>query len=151
MHMVCENVIAKLARLVSREKQEGALSLLTSISEFMVHFAWLLLFGLLALSVFIVWSMWHWTRRKIADSMLPWSVCCVVQGVYFLLNIAALLRVNIPVMQAVHMLGETTSPWLEMRINETIHYMRHGEHMGLALKSTDDHFPSRDCVNQMML
>ncbi len=95
-----------------REKQEGALSLLTGISEFMVHFEWLLLFGLLALSVLIFWSMWHWTRRKIADSLPPLSVCCVVQGVYFLLNIAALLRVNIPVMQAVHMLGETTSPWL---------------------------------------
>ncbi|CAK8742787.1 hypothetical protein SODG_006041 [Sodalis praecaptivus] len=58
-----------------------------------------------------------------------------------MLNIAALLRVNIPVMQAVNMLGETASPWLERRINETLHYMRQGEHLGLALKSTGYHFP----------
>lgn len=151
MHMVCEKFIPKLARLVPHEKWDGALSLLTGISEFMVHFEWLLLFGLVALSGLIVWSMGHWVNRKIADRLPPWSVYRAVQGVYFLLNIAALLRVNIPVMQAVHMLGETASPWLERRINETLHYMRQGEHLGLALKSTGYHFPSRDCVNQMML
>lgn len=151
MHMVCEKFIPKLARLVPREKWDGPLSLLTGISEFIVNFEWLLLFGLLALFGLMAWSMGHWVNRKIADSLPPWSVYRAVQGVYFLLNIAALLRVNIPVMQAVNMLGETASPWLERRINETLHYMRQGEHLGLALKSTGYHFPSRDCVNQMML
>ncbi|PAU99277.1 pilus assembly protein PilR [Arsenophonus sp. ENCA] len=151
MHMVCNKFIPKLDRLIPREKWEGALSLLTGISEFMVHFEWLLLFGLLALTALIVWSMGNWANRKIADHLPPWSVYRAVQGVYFLLNIAALLRVNIPVMQAVNMLGETASPWLERRINETLHYMRQGEHLGLALKSSGYHFPSRECVNQMML
>lgn len=151
MHMVCEKFIPKLARLVPREKWHGALSLLTSISEFIVNFQGLLLFGLLALIALITWSMGHWVNRKIADTLPPWSVYRAVQGVYFLLNIAALLRINIPVMQAVNMLGETANPWLERRINETLHYMRQGEHLGLALKSTGYHFPSRECVNQMML
>ncbi|MDR5617845.1 type II secretion system F family protein [Arsenophonus sp.] len=151
MHMVCEKFIPKLARLVPREKWEGPLSLLTGIFEFIVNFEWLLLFGLLGVFGLITWSMGHWVNRKIADSLPPWSVYRAVQGVYFLLNIAALLRVNIPVMQAVNMLGETASPWLERRINETLHYMLQGEHLGLALKSTGYHFPSRDCVNQMML
>ncbi|QBY45764.1 type II secretion system F family protein (plasmid) [Arsenophonus nasoniae] len=130
MHMVCEKFIPKLARLVPREKWDGPLSLLTGISEFIVNFEWLLLFGLLALIGLMVCSMGHWVSRKIADNLPPWSVYRAVQGVYFLLNIAALLRVNIPVMQAVNMLGETASPWLERRINETLHYMRQGQGQG---------------------
>ncbi len=91
-------------------KWDGPLILLTGISEFIVNFEWLLLFGLVALTALIVWSMEHWVNRKIADNLPPWSVYLAVQGVYFLLNIAALLRVNIPVIQAVNMLGETASP-----------------------------------------
>jgi len=102
MHMVCNKFIPKLDRLIPREKWEVGLSLLTGISEFIVHFEWLLLLGLLALSALIVCSIGNWVNRKIADHLPPLLVYRAVQGVYFLLNIAALLRVN--------MLGETASP-----------------------------------------
>lgn len=117
----------------------------------MVQYEVLILVVALGLSGGAVWSMGHWARRTWADNLPPWSVYRAVQGVYFLLNVAALLRVNIPVKQAVSMLGEHASPWLARRIDRTLQYMSQGEHLGLALKSTGYHFPSRDCVNQMVL
>ncbi|OCQ52561.1 type IV pilin biogenesis protein [Photorhabdus australis subsp. thailandensis] len=151
MNLVCNKFIPQLAKLVPREKWQGPLKQLTDISEFFVHHGMVIISILLLLSGLIYWSLGHWQHRKIADLLPPWSVYRSVQGVYFLLNIAALLRVNIQVLNAVKMLGETASPWLETRINETVRYMSQGQHLGLALKSTGYHFPSKDCVNQMML
>lgn len=151
MNMVCEKFIPKLAGLVPREKWTGALNYLALLSEFVVDFKWLLLIVGLAVLWLVIWSMGNWVNRKVAENIPPWSIYRSIHGVYFLLNIAALLKVNIPVIQAVSMLAETASPWLERRIQETINRMRQGDHLGLALKNTGYNFPSRDCVNQMLL
>lgn len=151
MNLVCNKFIPQLAKLVPREKWAGSLHWLAWISESVVHHGAFIIVCSLALMVLLYWSLDNWSGRKRADLLPPWSVYRAVHGVYFLLNISSLLRVNIQVMQAVRMLSETASPWLEKRLEATLRYMNQGEHLGRALKSTGYHFPSRECVNQMML
>lgn len=151
MNLIYEKFIPQLAKLVPRDKWEGALKYLAVISEFFVENGVLLLCLVVLLSLWLYWSMGHWKNRKIADSFMPWSIYRSIQGVYFLFNISSLLKVNIPVLKAMNILSETSSPWLELRIQSAMEYLKQGQHLGLALKSTEYNFPSKECVNQMVL
>lgn len=151
MSLIYDKFIPQLAKLVPREKWDGALKYLTVISEFFIDNKMLLLLLAIIIGVFIYWSMGNWKERRWADNLMPWSIYRSIQGVYFLFNISALLKVNTPILKAMKTISATSSPWLEIRIHSAIDYLNQGQHIGLALKSTGYNFPSKDCVNQMVL
>ncbi|PUA41486.1 pilus assembly protein PilR [Pseudomonas protegens] len=151
MNLITHKFIPQLARLIRREKWEGALKYLANISEFFVNNGPLLILAALAVVGLVFWSLENWPGRRRMDAVPPWSVFRAIQGVNFLLNVSSLLRVNIQVLSAVKIIRETANPWLERRLTDTLHYMSQGQHLGLALKSTGHHFPSKECVNQMLL
>lgn len=151
MNLIVRELIPQLVRLVPREHWGGALKYMTGISEFVVNNGPLLIVVALLVIGLVYWSLGNWASRRWADRLLPWSVFRAIQGVNFLLIIASLLRVNIKVLDAVGLIRETANPWLERRLAETMRYMNKGQHLGLALKSAGYHFPSKDCVNEMLL
>lgn len=153
MYMVKTKFIPRLEMMVPREKWEGAIWLLGSISETVIDNGILFIIIALIIAGTIYWSFDNYTgiARKYLDKFMPWSIYRIFHGVAFLLNMSALLRVNIDTLRGLNMINENSAPWLEQRINETCRYIRQGQHLGLALKSTGYQFPSKECVNQMML
>jgi type II secretory pathway component PulF len=153
MYMVNTKFTPSLERLVPRDKWEGALWLLGNVSETVINNGLLIIVLSILIISIISWSLDNYTgkARKHLDNFMPWSLYRIFHGVAFLLNMSALLRVNIDTLRALNMINENAAPWLEQRIDETRRYIRQGQHLGLALKSTGYHFPSKECVNQMML
>lgn len=153
MYMVNAKFIPQLEKMVPREKWEGAIWWLGNLSQGVIENGVLfIVFAMLIVGV-IYWSLENYTgkSRKFIDSITPWSLYRIFQGVTFLLNISALLRVNIQTLNALNIINENASPWLQQRVKETQIYIRQGQHLGKALKSTGYNFPSKECVNQMML
>lgn len=153
MYMVNTKFIPRLEMMVPRDKWEGAIWLLGSVSETVIDNG--ILFSIISL-IFVAiirWSLDNYTgiARKHLDNFMPWSIYRIFHGVAFLLNMSALQRVNIDTLRALNMINQNSAPWLEQRINDTRQYIRKGQHLGLALKSTGYQFPSKECVNQMML
>lgn len=153
MYMVNEKFIPQLERMVPREKWVGAIWWLGNLSQGVIENGALLIFFLVLIMGGGYWSLGNYTGkpRLFFDLIAPWSLYRIFQGVTFLLNISSLLRVNIQTLIALDILNENSSPWLQQRIKETQIYIKQGQHLGEALKSTGYNFPSKDCVNQMML
>jgi type II secretory pathway component PulF len=153
MYMVNARFIPQLEKMVPREKWQGAIGLLGNLSQTVIENGVLLIFVVLWLAGLMYWSLENYTGRlrPHLDLMLPWSLYRIFQGVTFLLTVSALLRVNIQTLDALNIINENACPWLQQRINATRFHIRQGQHLGKALKSTGYHFPSKECVNQMML
>jgi len=54
-------------------------------------------------------------------------------------------------LDALDILARNASPWLLERLNAARRLVRQGQHLGLALRNTGHHFPSKHCVNKLML
>ncbi|MFN3071313.1 type II secretion system F family protein [Serratia sp. J2] len=153
MYMVNAKFIPQLEKMVPREKWEGAIWWLGNLSQGVIENGILFIILAVLIGGLIYWSLENYTGklRRFIDSTTPWSLYRIFQGVTFLLNVSALLRVNIQTLNALNIINENASPWLQQRVNETQVYIRQGQHLGKALKSTGYNFPSKECVNQMML
>lgn len=153
MYMVNAKFIPQLEKMVPREKWEGAIWWLGNLSQGVIENGVLFIILTVLIGGLIYWSLENYTGnlRRFIDSTMPWSLYRIFQGVTFLLNISALLRVNIQTLHALNIINENASPWLQQRVRETQIYIRQGQHLGKALKSTGYNFPSKECVNQMML
>lgn len=153
MYMVNARFIPQLEKMVPREKWQGAIWWLGNLSQAVIENGIVFILLSIVLAGFVSWSMENYTGklRPHLDLIIPWSLYRIFQGVTFLLNLSALLRVNIQTLDALNIINENASPWLQQRINATRFHIRQGQHLGEALKSTGYHFPSRNCVNQMML
>lgn len=153
MYMVNAKFIPQLEKMVPREKWEGAIWWLGNLSQGVIENGVLFIILAVLIGGLIYWSLENYTGnlRRFIDSTTPWSLYRIFQGVTFLLNISALLRVNIQTLNALDIINENASPWLQQRVRETQIYIRQGQHLGKALKSTGYNFPSKECVNQMML
>ncbi|WP_447885334.1 type II secretion system F family protein [Serratia fonticola] len=153
MYMVNAKFIPQLEKMVPREKWAGAIWWLGNLSQGVIENGILFIILAVLIGGLIYWSLENYTGklRRFIDSTTPWSLYRIFQGVTFLLNVSALLRVNIQTLNALNIINENASPWLQQRVRETQIYIRQGQHLGKALKSTGYNFPSKECVNQMML
>lgn len=153
MDMSVTEFIPKLARVAPRESWTGALWWMAAVSEFFVNNAALLGFVLLTTTIWIIWSLPTFTGplRRQLDAVMPWSLYRDMQGVSFLLNLAALMRANIRVLDTLTILSRYASPWLQERIDATRKEVNSGAHLGLALKNTGMDFPGKECVNRLIL
>lgn len=153
MVMVSDHFIPQLTKIIPRATWEGGIWWLGATSDFVVNQGVLLCLSLALLTAWVTWSFNHLTGRvrRYLDYLIPWSVYKDFQGVAFLLNIAALLRADVKTLEALDILSRNASPWLLERLNATRRLVRQGQHLGLALRNTGHHFPSKDCVNKLVL
>lgn len=153
MDMCVTEFIPKLSRIAPREAWRGSLWWLASVSEFYVNNAMLLAMLALMFSAWAVWSLPNLTgnARRYMDYLMPWSLYKDIQGVTFLLNLSALMRANIKVLDTLNILARYASPWLLERIDATRREVNRGAHLGMALKNTGMDFPGKECVNKLIL
>ncbi|HCA3439640.1 TPA: type II secretion system F family protein [Salmonella enterica subsp. salamae serovar 35:g,m,s,t:-] len=153
MYMCTSQFIPALERVAPRESWHGTLYWFATLSEFFVHNALLLGGGAALMAGWIVWSLPNMTghTRKKLDSIMPWSLYRDMQGVAFMMNLAALMRANLKTLETLHVLSRYATPWLLERIQATELEINKGAHLGLALKNTGMNFPSKECVNKLML
>lgn len=148
-------LIPVLSKMSPPEKWTGALGFLYGVSEFVTHYGIFAGIALFLFVILIVWSIPNWVRpdpvRRIADSMMPWSIFQDIQGSSFLLNMAALLRAQVKTLDALYILQEFASPWLALRLEAIIDRVRDGDHLGLALRQCGYPFPSREAANFLSL
>ena len=153
MYMVNDKFIPKMSQMVPREKWTGAVWLLGNSAEFVIgNGAYFIALTILLIAL-TYWSMDNYTghSRRFLDKVSPWSLYRIFQGVSFLLNMSALLRVNTQTLNAINIINENASPWMQQRLNATKRFIKQGKHLGIALKQTGYDFPSKECVNQMTL
>lgn len=153
MNIVYEKIIPKLVRLVPRDQWGGALKVVADVSEFFIEKGLFLLFLCVIVFMVIGWSIpnYNGVARKFLDFLPPWSVYRIFEGVLFLFNISALMQINIDISKALKLINENTSPWLNQRLKETEYFTRSGKNLGVALRKTGLNFPSKKCVNHMIL
>lgn len=153
MVLVSEHFIPQLAKIVPRKTWEGGIWWLGALSDFVVVNGVLLSLSTAVLTAWVIWSFGNLTGRvrRVLDHLVPWSVYRDFQGVAFLLNVSALLRADVKTLESLDILARNASPWLLERLNATRRLVRQGQHLGLALRNTGYHFPSRDAVNKLAL
>ncbi|MCT4709275.1 type II secretion system F family protein [Enterobacteriaceae bacterium H11S18] len=153
MYTFTVEFIPKLGRLAPRENWTGALKWVATLSETVTVNGPALLILLFILISLVIWSLGNYTGRirKRLDLMMPWSIYRDIQGVSFLLNLAALQRANLQVLDCFNILSRHASPWLLERLDAARREVNSGAHLGMALKNTGFDFPSRECVNKLIL
>lgn len=154
MKMVTEYFLPRLESLAPPESWQGALWWLSALSAFFVDNAIVLGLLIVALIIFVVWSMPNLTgkvRQHVLDRMLPWSVYRDVLGVAFLLNFSALMRAEVKTESAIEILGRYAHPWLYERLAATTRQVRKGNHLGLALRNAGYGFPSPRAIDKLVL
>ncbi|WP_277973363.1 type II secretion system F family protein [Pantoea agglomerans] len=153
MYMVRNRLLPEMTRIVPREKWPPTLSFIGGLSDFFIGNGYVLLLVLLGVIFLIKKSVSTYTGwgRNYLDLIPPWSIYRTFQGVTFLFNISSMLQVQIELAKALRLLQRHSDRWLFERLEETRKFAVSGQHLGLALKNSGFDFPSRRCVNQMVL
>ncbi|MFV8779508.1 type II secretion system F family protein [Yersinia enterocolitica] len=146
-------LIPTLRKLSDPQNWTGALGFMHALANFTdkqgVAFV-----GMVAiLAGQVLWSIprWRGRLRRLADSMVPWSVYQDIQGAVFLMNMTALLRANVQTLEALQILLPFSSPWLQERLDAIIAGVEQGEHLGKALRNSGYQFPSKEAANYLSL
>lgn len=155
LYVLNTQLIPSLRWMSNPDSWTGALGFLYSISLFIQGNGLFCSGVLVALAIWIIWSVPRWHRpdklRRIFDGMMPWSVYKDIQGATFLLNMGALIRAGVKTKDALDILQESASPWLAVRLEAITDHVREGKHLGLALRDCGYQFPSREAANFLSL
>lgn len=155
LYVLNTQLLPTLTEISPPETWTGALGFLYGLSTFFSEHGVITGIALIALVVWIIWSLPRWHRpdrlRQAFDTLMPWSVYKDIQGATFLLNVGALLQSGVKTKVALEILQETASPWLAVRIEAITEHVREGKHLGLALKDCGYDFPSREAANFLSL
>lgn len=155
MYMVNDKFIPKLSRIIPIEKWTGPLWFLGHLSKGVIENGLLLLLILTFVFSWVYWSLNNLTGglRKVLDGIdiSPWGLYKIFHGVSFLLNMSALMRGNIPTLNALNKLNENASPWLQEKINAIKKPFKQGSNIGMAMKESGYVFPSKECINYLSL
>lgn len=110
------------------------------LSKGIVDYWYILLIGVIALSILITMTIPTWTGevRKYFDKAPPWSVYKVYQGSAFLISLASLMESGTPINDALKRMKKISSPWLEEYLEKMISNLRKGgrnfgEHLDVGL------------------
>jgi type II secretory pathway component PulF len=146
-------VIPQFARIVDPSHWQGAARSMYVMS--MVVQQWMLpsVVLIVALIAAFWFSLSRWQRgpRIFLDRVPPYSIYRLINGCGFLVAFASLQSSGYTVEKALSKLAEKASPWLRVRIEDTIFGVRSGLNAGEALKSSGYRFPSKDIVDDLCI
>jgi len=146
---IATNMVPQFARILSPEQWTGAALVLRVIADFVTHYGFTALVGVLILMTWVFWSMprMHKSRLRVyLDNIPPWSIYRMLHGSTFLLNIAVMLKAGIRVQEILIMMTREGSPWLRSRIQAALAGINQGKNIGLALHHSGHNFPEKRCV-----
>lgn len=153
IYITTTKVVPTLSQLSDTSNWTGSLLGVKLLADFTHNYGVLTLLVLAALIGAIIYSVPRWTGRlrNVADRFMPWSVYKDIQGAVFIMNMASLLKANIKTIDALYLLHDFSSPWLQEKISDTVSWVRQGNSLGAALMESGHKFPSREAVSQLVL
>jgi type II secretory pathway component PulF len=121
----------------------AAMGGITSVSDFVMHYGWILVTLVIVSATVIVTTLPYWRgpARVKFDKYPPWSWFRIWQGSAFLLGLSALLKAQVPLKRAVEILAEEANPWLRERLNSVREEILRGRNLGEALRAGGYEFP----------
>lgn len=146
---VSEKLVPKIAQISDPEKFTGSSYLLYQLSQYVTNWGVMTIALLLILIVLFVYSLPRWTGaiRVIFDKGPFYSTYRIVHGSTFLLNLAVMMKANIPPDEALKVLGEYANPWMKEKISGARHGLIVGSNLGIALESAGHGFPDRAAID----
>ncbi|WP_449124726.1 type II secretion system F family protein [Pseudomonas viridiflava] len=146
---VSEKLVPKIAQVADPEKFTGSSYLLYQLSQYVTNWGLITIAVLLIMIVLFAYSLPRWTGpvRAVFDKGPFYSTYRIVHGSTFLLNLAVMMRANIPPDEALKVLGEYANPWMKERILGARHGLIVGSNLGIALESAGHSFPDKRAID----
>lgn len=146
--IVSVKMVPAMARISPPDSWSGASYVLYQLASFITDFGIGMIFLLVALAAVFVMSLPRWTGsvRMVFDRGPFYSTYRMIHGSTFLLNLAVMMRANIPLYQALEMLGEYSNAWLRERISGALYGIRMGSNLGVALENAGHNFPDKKAI-----
>ncbi|MCW0331193.1 type II secretion system F family protein [Pantoea ananatis] len=147
------SLVPMLSRMSDPASWSGALGFMKGLSDWTEQWGPAAAFSGAALVVASLWSLprWRGRIRRLADSIMPWSLYKDLQGAVFLMNTGALLGAGVHELEAMQLLHSFAPPWLQERLDAAMDEMSEGNSLGMALRKSGYDFPSREAVNYLSL
>lgn len=141
-------VIPEFTRILDADRWGPLARSLYLMSEFVIHFGWILIVALAVGITLVVTSMGTWTGkgRIVADRLPPWSLYRLVVGSGFLISLSALLGGGGKILDALQLIGEHGNRYLRERIDGFLYGVHSGMNAGDAMARTGFDFPSKEIV-----
>lgn len=146
-------VIPQFARIVDPSLWRGAAHSLYVMSGWVQHWMLPSIAAVLVIGLAFWLSLSRWQRgpRTFLDRYPPYSIYRLISGSGFLVAFASLQTSGYTVEKALSKLAENASPWLRVRIEDTIFGVRSGLNAGEAMKSAGYRFPSKEIVEDLCI
>jgi type II secretory pathway component PulF len=153
VYLFGERVIPQFAHILDPSRWNGAAHSLYVMSIFVQHWMLpgLLLLAALVIAFWLSLSRWKYGPRTVLDRFPPYSIYRLIAGSGFLVAFASLQASGYTVEKALSRLAQNASPWLRVRIEDTIFGVRSGLNAGEALKSAGYRFPSKEIVEDLCI
>lgn len=155
MYNVHTRVIPMISAFAPEERWSVQMVILAKSSELVIGYGLWLLAGLLLLAILIrmSFSLYKGPRRRYLDRIPPWSLYQTFHGVNYLFNISSMLQINIPLSHALTRIEKHAehNRWLKSRISAIRKNVLSGQSLALAMKNSGYDFPSKSCVNNLLL
>ncbi|HBA4944132.1 TPA: type II secretion protein F, partial [Escherichia coli] len=155
MYNVHTRVIPMISAFAPEERWSVQMVILAKSSELVIGYGLWLLAGLLLLAILIrmSFSLYKGPRRRYLDRIPPWSLYQTFHGVNYLFNISSMLQINIPLSHALTRIEKHAehNRWLKSRISAIRKNVLSGQSLALAMKNCGYDFPSKSCVNNLLL
>lgn len=147
-------VVPQLARSFDPEQWRGVARSLYTVSQFIqTPAAMVVPVVMIAMLAAVVWSLPRWTGRfrVYADRLPPYSFYRLLNGGGWMLSLSALIQSGVIMREALQMMRETSSPWMDERLRMTSYLLRSGKSLGVALSETGLEFPDRDLIDDLVV
>jgi len=146
--MVAHKLIPKMAQVSNPEHWTGNAYALYWLAGLVTDYGVLGVCLLLILIIAFTFSLPRWTgpSRRMFDRAPFYATYRMVHGSTFLLNLAVMMRANIPPDAALMVLSEYASPWLKERIGAARHGLTLGSNLGVALENAGHGFPDKKAI-----
>ncbi|HHE4618888.1 TPA: type II secretion system F family protein, partial [Escherichia coli] len=144
-----------VSAFASEDKWSFQMKLLAGMSEFFIGYGFWLCGTIFALTLLIRFSFSRYTGpgRRMLDKAPPWSLYQTLHGVNYLFSISSMLQINIPLSQALLRMekGAEKNKWLKERIQAIRKHVLSGQNLATAMRNSGYDFPSRICINKLLL
>ncbi|MCB5303598.1 type II secretion system F family protein [Yersinia bercovieri] len=155
-------LIPTLSKLSSPDTWTASLGFMRQVSVFTSAYGGAAAAGCATFVALVFWSLprWRGRLRRFADRLMPWSIYKDLQGAVFLMNIAALLEAGVPHLEAVRILHDFGSPWLQERLDAVMDGtdngairdgIKNGASLGQSLRDCGYKFPSQEAANYLSI
>ncbi|BAU77396.1 type II secretion system F family protein [Metapseudomonas furukawaii] len=148
LYIISMQVVPKMARFSDPETWQGSAYLLHLLAYFVTNFGIAFLCLLAAFVVALIYSLPRLCGgpRILLDRAPFFTTYRMVHGSTFLLNLAVMMRANIPTHDALVLLHQYANPWLQERLNGALYGLRQGVNLGVALENAGHNFPDQEAI-----